>query len=442
MRVPNIGLKIGALLGFGVLCVLIFSQLFSLAGGRGPFYDPYEVKAVVPDAFNLVPNSDVRRDGIKIGRVTTIEPRGTDSVLNIEIDKKEQTPIYRDATVRVRTKTLVGESYIDVDPGTPSEGAMPEGYGLPVTAADEAVPLERILSAVTPQTRRNIRRTLRGVGGGLENRGNRLNRLAGAVRPTVADGGRLMEVLAPQRRRLATLIQDSGDVLAAFGERTEDLRTLVRASKRTAEVVADHDASLRGVFDALPRTLDRTRTSVGKLGGFSTRAVPVVRDLKVSTRQLAPAIRELAPAARDGRLLVREIKPFLRVADPLLDELAPSARALNTVLPALDAVLRQANPAISYLKPYSRDFAAFFSNIGGVIDHRDALGNIVRVHPMISDRQFTNYPKQLKDLADAFQEVGGMSRFVNRRENPYPKPDTGDNPQRFDGEYLRVTPDR
>lgn len=436
------GLKIGALLGFGVLCVLIFSSLFSLAGGRGPFYDPYEVKAVVPDAFNLVPNSDVRRDGIKIGRITTIEPRGTDSLVNIEIDDKDQTPIYRDATIRVRTKTLVGESYVDVDPGTPTEGRLPEGYGLPLAAAEEAVPLERILSAVTPRTRRHIQRTLRGVGGGLAGRANRLNRLTGAVRPTVADGGRLMEVLEPQRRKLATLVQDSGQVLAAFGERTEDLRTMVRASKRTAEVVADRDDRLREVFDALPPTLERTRTSLDKLGGFSARAVPVVRDLKVSTRALAPAVRELGPAARDGRLLVREIKPFLAVADPLLDELRPSTAALKTVLPALDAVLRQANPAISYLRPYSREFAAFFSNIGGVIDSRDALGNIVRVHPMISDRNFTNYPKQLKDLADAFQEVGGVSRFVNRRENPYPRPGTGDEPQRFDGEYLRVTPDK
>lgn len=442
MRIPKLGWKIGALLGFGALCIAIFFALFSLAGGRGPFYDPYKVTAIVPDAFNLVPNSDVRRDGIKVGRVTTIEPRGTDSVITMEIDDAEQAPIYRDATIRVRTKTLVGETYIDVDPGSASQGALPEGAGLPLAAAQEAVPLERILSAVTPRTRRNIQRTLGGVGGGLAGRGDQLNRLAGAVRPTVSDGGRLMEVLEPQRRKLSVLVEDTGEVLDAFGERTADVRTLVRASRRTAAVVAARDAQLRSVIDALPPTLERAERSLDRLGRFSRTASPVVRDLTTSTRVLTPAVRDLAPAARDGRRLFRELGPFLKVADPLLDELRPSTAALRTVLPGLDAVLRQANPALAYLKPYAGDFAAFFSNIGGVIDRRDALGDIVRVHPMVSDRNFTNYPKALKDLVEAFQEAGGFSYLVNRRENPYPEPGTGNDPQGYDGDYPRVTADR
>src|SRR4051794_18670502 len=212
-------LKIAGLVGFTGVCLLTFLALFEMAGGRMPLHHPYEVKALVPEPLNLVPNADVRRDGIKIGRVRAVDPRGADAALTLEIDDPKQTPIHRDATIKVRTKTLVGESYIDLDPGTPRAGAMPNGGGLPLAASDEVVPIERIFSMLDRRTRGDVRRMLRGLGGGLAGRGDELNRLFGAMRPTVADGGRLMEVLEPQRAQLAALVQNTGHVMSAFGER-------------------------------------------------------------------------------------------------------------------------------------------------------------------------------------------------------------------------------
>jgi phospholipid/cholesterol/gamma-HCH transport system substrate-binding protein len=409
-----------------------------MAGGRLPLHHPYEVKALVPEPLNLVPNADVRRDGIKIGRVRAVEPHGADAALTLEIDDPKQEPIYRDAAIKVRTKTLVGESYIDLDPGTQRAGAMPNGGGLPLAASDEVVPIERIFSMLDGRTRGDVRRMLRGLGGGLAGRGDDLNRLFGAMRPTVADGGRLMDVLAPQRAQLAALVQNTGQVMSAFGERDADLRRLIVAAKQAAQAAASRDQRLSESLDELPGTLSQARESVGRLAAFSGRATPVVRQLKLATYDLAPAIRDLGPSARDGRRLFRELRPFLSAADPMLAELRPAAEKLRAVGPALDTLLHQANPALAYLKPYAPEVGSFFSNVPAFLNTRDALGHIARVMPMFSDRAFTDYPKPLRDLVDTVVREGGAQQFHNPRQNPYPQPGTVGDPQSFGGSYPHV----
>jgi phospholipid/cholesterol/gamma-HCH transport system substrate-binding protein len=437
-RLTVVRMKIAGLLGFIAICLVTFVALYQMAGGRLPLQHGYEVKALVPQPLNLVPNADVRRDGIKIGRVRDVAPHGADSELTLEIDDPHQTPIHRDATIKVRTKTLVGESYIDLDPGTPRAGAMPNGGGLPLAAADEVVPIERIFSTLDRRTRGDVRRMLRGLGGGLAGRGDQLNRLFGAMRPTVADGGRLMDVLEPQRQQLAALVQNTGQVMSAFGERGQDLRRLIVAAKQAAQAAASRDRRLSESLDELPPTLSQARASVGKLASFAGRATPVIRQLRLATGDLAPAIRDLGPAARQGRRLFRELRPFLAAADPLLSELRPAADKLRAVGPSLDALLREANPALSYLKPYAPEVGSFFSNIPAILKTTDALGHVVRTFPMFSDRAFTGYPKQLRDLVDTLGRTGAAGQFHNPRQNPYPKPGTVGDPQPYDGQYPRI----
>ena len=310
MAIPGLRAKAIALILFTLFSAVVLVYLYQAAGGRLRTHQPYYAHALVPDAFNIVTDSDVRRDGITIGRVRKVEPKGDVSDIKFEIEKKGQSPFYRDATVRVRIKTLVGESYLDVDPGTPQAGTLPKGATLPLVAAQNAVPLERIFNALDPATRRSVQRNLKGLGVGLAGHGDQLNELVGALRPTLADGGRLMDVLGPQRRELAVLIDNTGVVMRAIGERTQDVRTLVGDAKATAEAVAARDAQLRASLRELPATLDRVKTTVNKLSGFSTRATPVFHDLRAGTVDLAPAIADLGPTARDARQLFRQLDPF------------------------------------------------------------------------------------------------------------------------------------
>ena len=241
-----------------------------------------------------------------------------------------------------------------------------------------------------------------------------------------------MDVLRPQRHELAALIDQTGSVLSAFGERSAEVRSVVRDAKATAEAAASRDARLREVLDELPATLAQARESVARVGAFSGRATPVVRNLRLASVDLAPALRDLAPAAHDARRLFRQLQPFLRAIDP--------------VVARLDAVLREAAPAVGYLKPYAPEMASFFANVGAESNTRDAVGNVIRVHAVLGPDQFTNMPDGLVRAEKALLAAGALEKsYGGPRRNPYPKPGTAGHPNEepaFGGSYphLKAAP--
>ena len=441
MNITNMRGKVIALVSFAVICMALFLYLFTQAGGRLRVHSPYTASALVPDALNIVNNSDVRRDGVKIGRVRKIEPDGQVSRITFEIEKKSQADLYKNATVRVRTKTLVGESYLDVDPGTPAAGKLANKATLPLTQAKEIVPLERILSTLDDKTRAEVRRNLKGIGVGLEGNGQNLNKLFGSINPFVTNGGRLGRILVPQRRQLAALIDNTGQVLGALGERTAAFRSLAVDAKTTAEAVNQRDAQFRQTLKEIPATLDQAQTSVRKLASFSSTATPVFRSLKLSSRQLSPAVEDLGPVAKSTRTLFRELTPFLAKVDPLLSQLTPASSQLRAVVRPLDAFLRQTSPTAGYLKPYSEEFGSFFANVGALVSAKDALGYRGRVFAMTGPDALTNITPEAAKIVHALVSSGSFG-LLKTRANPYPAPGTAGDPKDYDGSFTQVQPSK
>jgi phospholipid/cholesterol/gamma-HCH transport system substrate-binding protein len=440
MKVQHIGPKIAAITAFVSLSLAVFVLLLKMAGVQLPFETHYTLSARLPDGLQLVNNADVRSSGVKVGRVVGITSRGSQAQVEMELDDKV-LPIYRDARVQIRTKTLVGENYLDVTPGTPRAGRLRRGATLPVARAGEAVQLDDILSALDPATRRHIQRTVASLAGGLAGRGGDLNTALAALQPAFQDGSRLMGVLQTQREQLAALVDDAGTVMQAFGERTGAVRTLAVKLRRTAAAAAARDDEIRATLRELPPTLDQARGSVTRLAALSQTATPVVANLTRAATDLAPTVRDLAPAARDTRAMVTQLRQALPDAEPLVRNLRSFATTSQPLAPALDAVLRQVNPALAYLAPYHREFGAFFANVGSAVDTHDALGNIGRVHAVVSETSAAVWSPAMQRALNALIAAGGVSKLHREGVNGYPEPGAVGKPQPPSGNYTRVKPD-
>lgn len=435
-NVPGKAFGIGVFVAF---TLLLFAVLFKGAGGHLRVHQPYSATVVMPDAFQLVQNADVRWGGVKIGQVTKIQSRGTAAVVKVEINK-QYAPLYRDATTLLRTKTLVGENYLEINPGHPRAGELPRGSAIPVEQAGEAVQLDEILSALDAPTRRAIERNLDGLGAGVAGRSAELNRLLAAARPTVADGLTVMQAVRTQREGFAQLVQDTGAVTRAVAERAQDLQTLARSAKSTAEAVAARDEALGQTLAQLPDTLRQTRTSVGRLRTFSQRATPVVADLETGFTRLRPVLADLPRAAASSRTMFTQLDPFLKVADPLLTRLRSFTGALTPTVPALDGLLRQVQPMATFLKPYSRDAGAFFAANGAMLSYRDAFGGAARIFNTIDADSYAGFTPELRKAVDRLQALGAIAveNFPRKGRNAYPAPNAIGTPAPFDGSYPRV----
>jgi phospholipid/cholesterol/gamma-HCH transport system substrate-binding protein len=437
MRIVNRGPKILGLLVFAAICSGIFVWLFTAAGGHIRLSRPFYANARVPTAFQLVSNGDVRSAGVKVGVVSKIDNAGDTGTVEFEITKKGFR-VYKDAVVQVRTKTLVGENYLDIDPGTPTQGGLPKGGTLPLAQAKDAVQLDQILDSLGPAPRRRVAQNHDALGPGLDGRGGDHNPKWAAMKPNAQDGGVVLRVLASQKRELAGLVANTGEVMQAFGDRGQQVQTLARQAKRTAVVASGRDAQMRSAIREIAPTLTQARSSVRTLGDFASRSTPVVSDLADVSGQLQPIVEDLRPAVTATRTLFRDLPASLRVTNPLVQQLTPFAEQLTPAVAALESFLRQAGPAVEYLKPFSGEIGSMFANNGSVFATKDAIGNKGRVHAILSASSIAAFNDDEKKLLEALVKAGAAQIYNGERMNNYPKPGDITSPQDGNGAFPRV----
>lgn len=415
---------------FLVACLGVFVLLYSLSGGRTvPGKHGYRVEAIVPDALGLSKNADVRQAGVQIGKVTDSRFLGSTTALMLELDDGH-APVYRDATVLVRTKSVAGENYLELDPGRPRAGSLPDGGRLRIGRSREATQLDEILSVLDRDRRRQLQRALDGLGGGLDGRGGDLNRLLESSSTTVRSAAPVSRTLAGDRQQLAGLVDSFGRTSRALGDRRQAIGVLVRQAKASAEAVEDRDAQLDTTLATLPGFLTQARTTAGRLERFSGEATPVVRDLRLAVRDLTPAVEALRTAAPAGRRVVRELRPFARAVRPPVAALRPFSDATSGAIPPLAATLRQANPMLGHLSGYSRELPTAFGTLGGATKYTDTVGHLGRL-ALLFGRGSVPGTVPLEQLQQ-FREVESFG------VNAYPAPGEAGQGKPFTGKVPRI----
>ena len=420
MTYPNLKARTAVLALFlaGATALLGWYLLFA---GVQPPGDRYRVDAVLPTAVNLASNADVRQAGVRIGEVVALRPDGTNgdaTKVTLQVDE-DHAPIYRDARVQVRAKTLNGENYIDVDPGDPRSGELPDGGRLPIDHAREVTQLDQIFSVFDEPRRRDLRRALDGLDEGLEGRGRDLNGLFEGSAAVIREGRPVTRTLAGHRFSTAAMVDNFGRVARALGDRGQAIRVLVRRSRTAAQAVAARDEQLRRTLEELPGFLRQSAGTARRLTRFSPGATPVLRDLRIATERLVPAMAELEPAATAGAKMMGELDRFAQAASPMLARLRPFARASERFVPPLAGFLRQANPLTEYLAPYAGDLGANIALGGAFAARRDDASHYARVGLLTE------------------QDVAPFLKSRPRR-NPYPAPGTFATPTPFSGDYPRL----
>lgn len=432
MKTRNPVMKSVGLLALLVGGLVILSYYYVTAGGRLPLAGhAYTVVAQVQDPQGLLKHADVRAAGVKVGSVNDINnhytPSGTITDVTMLLNSN-YAPIYGDATVLIRQKTLVGENYVELTRGLPKYGRVPDGGMLPLSHNIQSVPLDKILNSLTAPVRRDVQVDLRALGAGLHNEGQHLNEFLGQLQPTVQNGGTVLTLLNAQKQQVADVVQQTGTVMQSLANRTQALRSLVTGGMQTAQAVAARDTALATSFGDLPATLAQARTSVAKLSSFSGLATPVISNLRVAVTNLQPVMRQLGPTAAQARVLFDDLPPFLRVANPLLSNLNTFSSAASPAVPALDAFLRQADPALAFLKPYYRDVGSLLQNFGSSLMLENGTGDYIgRCLCPISAASFTGYTPTEQALVRALIKAGGLGGIANPNWNGLRAPGTQPN---------------
>jgi phospholipid/cholesterol/gamma-HCH transport system substrate-binding protein len=441
MIVPQLRRKVVVLVAFLTACAVILVYLLFQAGVRLPGSGQAQHYVTLPDGFQLVPQGDVREAGVKVGHVTSVDYKLTASGVQSRVGIALNSPyrIYRNATVQLRTKTLVGENYLDLYPGTRAAGQLPAGATLPASSAAPSVQLDQVLSTFDPGTRARVQRDLQALGAGFAGHGPDFSLLLGAAGRTGQLGTTVLGKLNAQRQQVAAVISNVGSVLQAFGDRTQELRTLVVQADAAAGAAASRDTQLASAIAQLPGTLNQARATVAQLGSFAQRQTPVVADLASVTTEATPLLSDLGPTATGARALFAALPGAMHRARPLLAQLQPLSNRLGPALIALDSFLRQADPALVYLAPFARELGSFFSDNGAALGGTDASGNFARVFPIVSPSSLAGLSPTERQAIELLLGSGLAGASAGEHTNSYPAPGTIGSPQQPSAAYPRLS---
>jgi ABC-type transporter Mla subunit MlaD len=375
---PSIG-RILVAVGFTLSCFALLLFLWVTFGGPVPFKpESYRFTADFPEAITLSKEADVRIGGVSVGKVKSLglapesECQSDPTVCNttratIEIEP-QYAPISSDARAILRSKTLLGETYVELTSGSqvqPGETSgdvqaqsssidvgqisggdapqpIPEGGHLAQTQVENQTQIDEIFQGFDEPTREAFQSWMQNSALAVNGRGLDLNNAFGNLGPFASDASDVLGTLRRQEQSLRTLVHDTGDVFAALTEHDQALAGAIVGANRTFGALASQSRALADTFKIFPTFENESRLTLDRLKPFAEDARPVFHDLR-------PVARDLSPTLRD----VRRLAPYAR---QLFVNLDPLIKASRTGLPSLSGVLRELRPVMDGLDPFLANF--------------------------------------------------------------------------------------
>lgn len=328
---------------FGLAAVVLVVVGLYLAFTKTlPFTSPgYELRATFSNAVNIALKSPVRVAGINVGKVTGVEGRGRNTVVTFTVDDAGR-PIREDASARIRPRLfLEGNWFIDLDPGTPEAGEMPDNGMIPVARTGTAVQIGDLIRSLQTPERANIQRLLAGLGTGLNAKPRPIDDLTFEPMVRGLSGGEALNLAysnGPTAAKGTAIVNE-----ASLGEKPNDLSNLLRGLARLTGKLNERQSDVTGFVHNFTVFTGALAAESGNLQATIRELGPTLRTARVSLTNLnntLPALRGFAVAIEPG---LNELPRTIRVTRPLLTQL----RGLLTdrELAGLAKIVRRSAPA-------------------------------------------------------------------------------------------------
>ncbi len=363
---PSLG-KIVTMVLFVFSCVGLLLFLWLSFGGPIPFNPQgYRFRASFPNAQQLATQADVRIAGVSVGKVISKsrDPQGNRTIATIELDR-QYAPIREDARAILRQKTILGETYVELTPGSRAAPPLPDGGMLARANVQPAVQLDQVFNAFDPVTRRAFQVWQQQLALALRGNGASLNDAIGNLPPFAADATDVLRVLDVQHMAVVRLVQNGGTVFSALSHDQSALRNLITSAGATFATTAANSGQLAATFHVFPTFLNQTKATLARLQTFALNTNPLIDELHPVAENLAPTLTSIGQLSPDLESLFVNLGPLITASETGFPALRQVLLGAEPLLAALGPFLEQLNPILSWLSLHQQLISDFIS-VGAV----------------------------------------------------------------------------
>ena len=409
------------MMAFAGSCIGLLIFLWISFGGSTPLAaQGYILKAEFQQATELGSQADVRISGVPVGKVInlSLDHRTGLTRATMRIDS-QYAPRPADTRAILRAKTLLGETYIELTPGSRFGPKLRDGATLLPGKISPTVQLDQILSTFDPKTRLAFQVWMQQYGISITGRAENLNAALAELYPFATNVQRVLSVLNRDSAATTTLLRETGTVFSALSRSPAQLQGFIRNSNATFAATAARDVALAATVRAFPPFLIQTRQTVNQLGQFASVGKPLVDELRPATVQLTPALQELVTVAPELRTLMINLKPVTvasKTGVPALNHfLSATVPLLARLRPYLGGVI----PVINYINSFRREVAGFFANSTANTQNTSvtasgAIRHNVRISNPVNPEVLAPYQGRLYSNRGApYMVPNGFSRLRN-----------------------------
>jgi len=226
---------------------LLATAFLALQMGGEFVFGGYRVDAIFKSGAELVAGDDVSMSGLRVGKVESLTPLSGATRVTMLLHH-DFTPIFKDARAVIRQKNLLGETYVELNRGNHSEGAIADGGTISEDHTLTPVEVDEVLNALDPQVRDQLTIVINTLGQGTAGRGQDMNAAAADLSSVAVDLRALAHTLASNSDHLDALIADLRKIMETLAAWHADFRAMIADWDHVMATLASREQNLQGTL--------------------------------------------------------------------------------------------------------------------------------------------------------------------------------------------------
>jgi virulence factor Mce-like protein len=303
-RRPAVRRHLGRLMAALIIAVLVLTAILTqrlLAPAS------YLLRIPTADASGIYAGSDVTIAGVNAGTVRSVSlaPNG-DALITAALDPSF-APVHTSATAQLRPKSLLGEMYVAIDPGT-SGPTLPSGTTLSPLQVNRSTDLQQVFNTFNQPTRAKLQTLVDELGGGVAGRGDQLNQAIPAGSHDIADLSKITSTLNARSAELQSVLSTLNTVTTelARSDRRKQLGLLIQSTQQLM-------ANLRRQQGQLQRAVVTADYALGNLRQGLQGTAPALGTIASTLPvTVSAANRLLGPLAVGSNTLMPQLNNLIR----------------------------------------------------------------------------------------------------------------------------------